>query len=84
MDHQRLVYKIDVSVQSSPSSSLVLTQYKVLFIDLLQGLWVITDQVGGQKKEEMKIIEIEGVEKWEVERILNKQKVRGVVKYLVQ
>ena len=84
MDHQRLVYKIDVSVQSSPSSSLVLTQYKVLFIDLLQGLWVITDQVGGQKKEEMKLIEIEGVEKWEVERILNKQKVRGVVKYLVQ
>ena len=32
----------------------------------------------------MKIIEIEGVEEWEVERILNKQKVRGVVKYLVQ
>jgi len=32
----------------------------------------------------MKPIEIEEVEEWEVERILNKQKVRGVVKYLVQ
>jgi len=32
----------------------------------------------------MKPIEMEGVEEWEVERILNKQKVRGVVKYLVQ
>jgi len=41
------------------------------------------DQVEKQKKEEMKLVEMEGVEKWEVERILNKQKVRGVVKYLV-
>ena len=38
----------------------------------------------GQKKEEVKPVEINGVKKWEVERILNKRKVRGVVKYLVQ
>ena len=42
------------------------------------------EQVGGQKKKEGKPIEIEGVEEWEVERILNKRKVRGVKKYLVQ
>ena len=42
------------------------------------------DQVGGQKKEEVKPIEIEGVEEWEVERILNKRKIRGVIKYLVR
>ena len=29
-------------------------------------------------------MEVEGVEKWEVERILNKRKIRGVEKYLVQ
>ena len=29
-------------------------------------------------------MEVEGVEEWEVERILNKQKTRGVVKYLMQ
>ena len=28
-------------------------------------------------------MEIEGVEEWEVEKILNKKKIRGVVKYLV-
>jgi len=39
--------------------------------------------VGGQKKEEVKPVEVKGVEEWEVERILNKQKVKGVVKYLV-
>ena len=27
---------------------------------------------------------MEGVEKWEVEKILNKRKIRGVEKYLVQ
>ena len=48
--------------------------------------WVVQykDQVGGQKKEEVKLVDVKGVKEWEVERILNKRKVRGVVKYLVQ
>ena len=39
--------------------------------------WVIwyNEQVGEQKKEELK-----GVEEWKVEKILNKRKVRGVIK----
>ena len=31
----------------------------------------------------MKLVKVDGVEEWEVEKILNKIKVRGVVKYLV-
>ena len=42
------------------------------------------EQVKGQKKEEGKPIEVEGAEEWEVERILNKKKIREVKKYLVQ
>jgi len=42
------------------------------------------EQVEGQKKEEGKPIEIEGVKEWEIEKILNKRKIRGVDKYLVQ
>ena len=38
----------------------------------------------GQKKEEGKPIEVKGVKEWEVEIILNKKKIRGVEKYLVQ
>ncbi len=38
----------------------------------------------GQKKEEGKPIEVEGAKEWEVERILNKKKIREVKKYLVQ
>jgi len=42
------------------------------------------NQAGEQKKEEVKLVIVEGVEEWEVEKILNKRKVRGVMKYLVQ
>jgi len=42
------------------------------------------EQVKGQKKEEGKPVEVEGVEEWKVEKILNKKKIRGVVKYLIR
>ena len=42
------------------------------------------EQVEGQKKEEGKPVEVEGVEEWEVEKILNKKKIRGAEKYLVR
>jgi len=41
-------------------------------------------QVEGQKKEQPAPVIIEGEEEWEVERILNKQRVRGKDKYLVR
>ena len=48
--------------------------------------WIVQykKQVKGQKKEEEKPVEVEGVKEWEVEKILNKKKIRGVKKYLVQ
>jgi len=47
--------------------------------------WIVwyKEQVERQKKEEGKPMEVEGVEEWEVEKILNKRKIRGVEKYLV-
>ena len=42
------------------------------------------EQVKGQRKEKGKPVEVEGVEEWEVERILNKKKIRGVEKYLIR
>jgi len=41
-------------------------------------------QVKGQKKEEGKLVEVERVKEWEVEKILNKKKIREVVKYLIR
>ena len=47
--------------------------------------WIVQykEQVGGQEKKEGKPIEVEGVEEWEVEKILNKRKIRRIDKYLV-
>jgi len=39
--------------------------------------------VKGQKKEEGKLVEVEGGKEWKVEKILNKRKIRGVEKYLI-
>ena len=38
----------------------------------------------GQKKEKEKLMKVEESEEWEVEKILNKRKIRGVEKYLVR
>jgi len=47
--------------------------------------WIVhyKEQVKGQRKEEGKLVEVEGVEEWEVEKVLNKKKIRGVEKYLI-
>ena len=42
------------------------------------------EQVKGQKKEKEKPVEVEGIEEWKVEKILNKKKMREVEKYLVR
>ena len=41
------------------------------------------EPVRGQKVGEPKPGEVDGVEEWEVEKILNKRKIRGAEKYLV-
>ena len=41
------------------------------------------DQVDGQKKETPQPVIVEGKEEWEVEKILNKRKIRGKDKFLV-
>ena len=38
----------------------------------------------GQKIEEPKLVEVNGIKEWEVEKILNKRKVQEVDKYLVR
>ena len=42
------------------------------------------EQVGGQKVEEIKLVEVNEVEEQEIEKVLNKRKIKDIVKYLVQ
>ena len=48
--------------------------------------WIVRykEQIKGQKKEKEKPVEVKRVEEWEVEKILNKKKIREVEKYPVQ
>ena len=41
------------------------------------------EQVREQKIEEVKPVEVKGVKEQKVEKISNKRKIRGVIKYLV-
>ena len=52
-------------------------------VNISQVVWY-KEQVEGQKQKKAKLVEIDGIEEWEVEKILNKRKIRGVVKYLVK
>jgi len=47
--------------------------------------WIVRykEQVKGQRKKEEKPVEVKEVEEWEIEKILNKRKIREVKKYLV-
>ena len=51
-------------------------------VNISQIVWY-KEQVKGQKKEKGKLVEVEGVEEWKIKKILNKNKIRGVEKYLV-
>jgi len=42
------------------------------------------DQVDGQRKKAPQPVVVEGEEEWKVERILNKRRIRGKDKFLVQ
>jgi len=54
-----------------------------LVVNVSQIVWY-KKQIEGQKKEKGKPVEVEGIKEWEVEKILNKKKIRGVEKYLVR
>ena len=62
----------------------LLTSMRIHLVVNVSQIVQYRDQVWGQKKIEVKPVEVKGVKEWEVEKILNKRKVREVVKYLVQ
>jgi len=51
-------------------------------VNVSQVKWYLK-QVDGQRKEMPQPVVVEGKEEWEVEKILNKRKVRGKDKFLV-
>jgi len=77
-------YAIEEVVSSNAVKLQLLSSMRIHLVVNISRIVRYSEQVKGQKKEEGKLVEIEGVEEWEVEKILNKKRMRGVEKYLIQ
>ena len=68
------LYTIEEVVSSNAVKLQLLSLMRIhLVVNMSQIVWY-KEQVKGQKNEERKLVEVEGVEEWEVEKILNKKK----------
>jgi len=76
-------YKIQKIVSSNMVKLELPSTVKIHLVVNVSRIQCYVGQVEGQRKEQLAPVIIEGEEKWEVERILNKQKIRGKDKYLV-
>ena len=76
-------YKVQKIVLSNTVKLELPSTIKIHPVVNISRIWYYVGQVEGQKKEQPALVIIEGEEEWEVERILNKQKIRGKNKYLV-
>ena len=78
------LYEIEEVVSSNAVKLQLLSSMRIhLVVNVSRIVWY-REQVKGQKKEEEKPVKVDGVEEWEVEKILNKRKIRGIEKYLVR
>ena len=78
------LYEIEEVVSSNAVKLQLLSSMRIhLVVNVSRLVWY-REQVKGQKKEEEKPVKVDGVEEWEVEKILNKRKIRGIEKYLVR
>jgi len=78
------LYKIEEVVSSNVVKLRLLSSMRIHLVVNVSWIVQYKKQVKGQKKEEEKPVEVERVEEWEIEKILNEKKIRGVEKYLVR
>ena len=78
------LYEIEEVVSSNAVKLQLPSSMRIHLVVNMSRIVQYKEQVKGQKKKEGKPVEVEGVEEWEVEKILNKRKIKGVEKYLVR
>ena len=77
------LYTIEEVVSTNAVKLQLLTSMRIYLVVNVSQILRYEEQVERQKKEEEKLIEIEEVKEWQIEKILNKRKIREVDKYLV-
>ena len=76
-------YKIEEVVSKNMVKLKLLDSMRIYLVVNISQVVQYREQVKGQKVEKMKLVKVNRVKGQEVEKILNKQKVREVIKYLV-
>ena len=76
-------YKIKAIISSNVVELELLATIRIHPVVNVSWIKRYIDQVNGQRKETPQPVVIEEEEEWEVEKILNKRKVRGKDKFLV-
>jgi len=77
-------YRVKAIISSNAVELDLPTTVKIHPVVNVSRICKYTSQVKGQKMETPQPVVIKGEEEWEVEKILNKRKVRGKDKYLVR
>ena len=80
---RKLMYKLKKVISTNIVKLRLLTSIKIYLVVNISQIVRYKELVEGQKVEKTEPIEIEGVEELKVEKILNKRKIREVIKYLV-
>ena len=76
-------YIIDEVVSTNAIKLQLLTSMRIHLVINVGQVVKYRKQVGDQNVEEVKLVKVDKIEEWKVEKILNKRKIRGVVKHLV-
>jgi len=77
-------YKIKAIISSNVAELELPATVRIHLVVNVSQIKQYIDQVDGQRKETPQPVTIKGEEEWEVKKILNKRKVRGKDKFLVQ
>ena len=76
-------YIIDKVVSTNVVKLQLLTSMRThLVVNVSWVVWY-RKQVEEQKAEDVQLVKLNRVKEWEVKKILNKRKIRGMIKYLV-
>jgi len=78
------LYKIEKVVSKNAVKLKLPISIRIHSVINVSRIEIYRELVKRQKVEKPKLVEVEGVEKQDIEKILNKRKVRGIDKYLVR
>ena len=76
-------YEIEEVILKNVAKLKLLASIRIYLVVNISRIVRYREQIKGQRVKKPKPVEVDEVEEWEIEKISNKRKVRGVIMYLV-